>query len=116
MMHGNFSKAQPSGDGNSQAASRSERIRAGIAQAKREGTRSGRPFGRPRLSEETLDAVRQSILAGDSLHQTVRKTGVGMGTVTRLRKELKAQRPNGCPPSPRHWPPIGERTVQRLRD
>lgn len=51
---------------------------------------AGRPAGR-RLSEATLNAVRRSILEGDSLYQTVTKTGVGMGTVTRLRKELRGQ-------------------------
>lgn len=84
-MHGNLFKQ------GAEVAGRSARIRAGIERARREGTRSGRPLGRPRLSEEVLSTVRRSVLAGDSLYQTVRKTGVGMGTVTRIRKELRAE-------------------------
>jgi hypothetical protein len=44
---------------------------------------------RSRISDEVLNAVWQSVLAGDSLYQTVVKTNVGMNTVVRIRKEVR---------------------------
>jgi DNA invertase Pin-like site-specific DNA recombinase len=49
-----------------------ERVRAGIARAKREGTRSGKAFGRPKISAEREDAVRASLAAGAGIRKTAR--------------------------------------------
>lgn len=67
-----------------------ERIRAGIARARQNGTRSGRPIGRPRVKEETLERVRAALAKGHSLRQAVNETGISMGTAARVRKELSA--------------------------
>ena len=55
-----------------------ERVRAGLARARANGTR----LGRPRLSTETVQAIRG---ADGSVRQIAAQFGVGVGTVARLR-------------------------------
>jgi DNA invertase Pin-like site-specific DNA recombinase len=49
-----------------------ERVNAGIARAKSKGTKSGRPLGRPGLSEAATGAIR-----------TLRERGSGIRTIAR---------------------------------
>jgi DNA invertase Pin-like site-specific DNA recombinase len=67
-----------------------ERVRAGIARAKREGTRSGKAFGRPKISAEREDAVRASLAAGTGIRKTARLCGTGNATVARIAAEMRA--------------------------
>jgi DNA invertase Pin-like site-specific DNA recombinase len=67
-----------------------ERVRAGIARAKREGTRSGKAFGRPKISAEREDAVRASLAAGAGIRKTARLLGTGNATVARIAAEMRA--------------------------
>lgn len=67
-----------------------ERVRAGIARAQREGTRSGRAFGRPKISPEREDAVRASLGAGTGIRKTARLCGTGNATVARIAAEMRA--------------------------
>jgi DNA invertase Pin-like site-specific DNA recombinase len=67
-----------------------ERVRAGIARAKREGTRSGKAFGRPKISAEREDAVRASLAAGAGIRKTARLLGTGNATVARIAAEMLA--------------------------
>jgi DNA invertase Pin-like site-specific DNA recombinase len=60
-----------------------ERIRAGIARARQNGTKSGRPIGRPRVKEETLEKVRTALAKGHSLRQAVKETGISIGIAAR---------------------------------
>ena len=67
-----------------------ERITAGIARARQKGTRSGRAFGRPKLSAEREAAVRASLAAGTGIRKTARLVGTGNATVARIVAEMQA--------------------------
>jgi DNA invertase Pin-like site-specific DNA recombinase len=62
-----------------------ERIHAGIARARKHGTKSGEPIGRPRVSMTTEAAVRDMLEAGHGIIKTARLCGVGVGTVQRIK-------------------------------
>ena len=60
-----------------------ERVMAGLARAKAEGTR----FGRPRTVADDaakVRAIRAARAAGKSIRAIAREHGVGIGTVSRL--------------------------------
>jgi DNA invertase Pin-like site-specific DNA recombinase len=44
-----------------------ERVRAGIAKARAQGTRSGKAIGRPRVPADKIAAVRLALVAGDGI-------------------------------------------------
>ena len=67
-----------------------DRISAGIARARQKGTRSGRAFGRPKLSAEREAAVRASLAAGTGIRKTARVVGTGNPTVARIAAEMQA--------------------------
>ena len=78
-----------------------ERIMAGIERARRYGTRSGRPMGRPKrgFDRERVVELRRS---GLSLRQIAHEMGIGLGTATRtlqaaskLRTEALTMQPKG---------------------
>lgn len=66
-----------------------ERTMAGLERARKHGTKSGRPLGRPKIS----DAKRRKILAarkqGKGINKTAREVGVASGTVRRVIGESK---------------------------
>jgi DNA invertase Pin-like site-specific DNA recombinase len=66
-----------------------ERVRAGIARAQREGTRSGKAFGRPRITADREAAVRASLAAGTGIRKTARLCGTGNATVARIAAEIR---------------------------
>jgi DNA invertase Pin-like site-specific DNA recombinase len=66
-----------------------ERVRAGIARAQREGTKSGKAFGRPTLSVERQAAVRASLSAGTGIRKTARLIGTGNATVARIAAQMR---------------------------
>lgn len=59
-----------------------ERIRAGLARARRNGTRSGRPLGRPRVSVDAAEIVRRR-QRGESWREIASGMRLGLGTVLR---------------------------------
>jgi len=67
-----------------------ERVRAGIARARTAGTKSGKAFGRPKISHEREDAVRASLAAGNGIRKTARLNGTGNATVARIAAEMRA--------------------------
>ena len=67
-----------------------ERIRAGIARARQKGTRSGKPFGRPKISTATEAAVQRFLSAGHGIRKTARLAGVGNETVARIKRRIAA--------------------------
>ena len=67
-----------------------ERITAGIARARANGTRSGKAFGRPKLSPDREAAVRASLAAGTGIRKTARLVGTGNATVARIAAEMRA--------------------------
>ena len=62
-----------------------ERVRAGVARAQREGTKSGKAFGRPKISAEREAAVRASLAAGNGIIKTARLVGTGNATVAAIK-------------------------------
>ena len=67
-----------------------ERVCAGIARARTAGTKSGKAFGRPKISHEREDAVRASLAAGNGIRTTARLNGTGNATVARIAAEMRA--------------------------
>ena len=61
-----------------------ERVKAGLARAKEKGTRSGKPIGRPPLSQGTRKTILEARAAGRSLRQTAKDCGVALSTVQRV--------------------------------
>jgi len=60
----------------------SERVQAGLNRAREQGTRSGKPVGRPRVVFRRDQAIELR-RSGLSWRETARKLGVGMTTVRR---------------------------------
>ena len=62
-----------------------ERIAAGMARAKANGTKSGKPIGRPRIAAPIKDRIRAAHRAGGaSLRDLAAQFGVGRETVRRV--------------------------------
>jgi hypothetical protein len=66
-----------------------DRPNGGIARARAKGTRSGRAFGRPKLSAEREGAVRAALAAGPGIRRTARLVGTGNATVARIAAEMR---------------------------
>jgi DNA invertase Pin-like site-specific DNA recombinase len=62
-----------------------ERVLSGLARARADGTRSGRPIGRPAVTEATRRAVRALLNEGLSERVIASRLGIGKGTVGRVR-------------------------------
>jgi DNA invertase Pin-like site-specific DNA recombinase len=71
-----------------EAAMIRERVRAGVARAKRKGTKSGRPIGRPRLSPDKEAQVRAALASGSGILKVAKEIGVGTGTVARIASSV----------------------------
>lgn len=65
-----------------------ERVHAGLARARAQGTRSGRPLGRPGLTPVVREAARAALLSGASVRQAQRASGASVGSISGMRKEL----------------------------
>jgi DNA invertase Pin-like site-specific DNA recombinase len=72
-----------------EAAMIRERVRAGVARAKRKGTKSGRPIGRPKLDPAREQAIREALATGTGILKVARNIGVGTGTVARIAEEMR---------------------------
>ena len=64
----------------------SERTRAGLARARAQGKR----LGRPPIAGAVEVAIRRDLEGGRSLRATARRHGVGHSVVQRIRRELRA--------------------------
>jgi DNA invertase Pin-like site-specific DNA recombinase len=68
-----------------------ERVMAGLARARKQGTKSGRPSGRPKIDATTEGAIRAALAKGDrGMRKIAADLGVGVGTVQRVAAKLKA--------------------------
>jgi DNA invertase Pin-like site-specific DNA recombinase len=67
-----------------------ERVNAGIARARTQGTKSGKPIGRPPLASERDAAIRASLAAGVGIVKTARLHKTGVSVVQRIRSEIAA--------------------------
>jgi DNA invertase Pin-like site-specific DNA recombinase len=64
-----------------------ERVRAGLARAKADGIK----LGRPKTDATTEKAIRAALSKGDAgMHKIAARFGVGTGTVQRIRAEMTA--------------------------
>jgi DNA invertase Pin-like site-specific DNA recombinase len=68
-----------------------ERVMAGLARARKQGTKSGRPSGRPRIDRTVEAKIRAALAKGDKgMRKIAVDLSVGVGTVQRVAAELKA--------------------------
>jgi DNA invertase Pin-like site-specific DNA recombinase len=72
-----------------EAAIIQERIHAGIARAKAQGTKSGKPIGRPRLTRRMEEIVRAELANGTGILKTARQLRLGVSTVQRIKREME---------------------------
>ena len=63
-----------------------ERVRSGLARAKAQGKR----LGRPKLSPAKEHAVRAALEAGKGMSAIAREQHVGAGTVLRISRAMQA--------------------------
>ena len=68
-----------------------ERIHAGLARAREQGTKSGKPIGRPRTSRARRLAVVQAREAGGSIRQIAGELRMSTATVQEVLREDAAQ-------------------------
>ena len=68
-----------------------ERIHAGLARAREQGTKSGKPIGRPRTSRARRRAVVQAREAGGSIRQIAGKLRMSTATVQQVLREDDAR-------------------------
>jgi len=65
-----------------------ERIKAGIAKARASGTKSGRPFGRPAISQERYAEIEALLQSGNGIRRAAKIVGAGNGVVARIKAEM----------------------------
>jgi DNA invertase Pin-like site-specific DNA recombinase len=66
-----------------------ERIMAGIARARDNGTKSGKPIGRPRVPPSVEAAIAKALQQGKhGIHKIAAKHSVGVGVVQRIKAAL----------------------------
>lgn len=68
-----------------------ERTRAGMKRAKKHGTKTGRPIGRPKHSRTQLAAAVALIQSGVSLRKAAKDTGVSARSIKRRLEALAVQ-------------------------
>jgi DNA invertase Pin-like site-specific DNA recombinase len=61
-----------------------ERVNAGIARARLKGTKTGNPFGRPRIAAKVEKRIREMASQGIGKVKTARTLGVGVSVVQRV--------------------------------
>lgn len=72
-----------------EAAMIRERVRTGVARAKRNGTKSGKPIGRPRLAKDQEVAAKKMLGTGIGILKVARTLKIGTGTVSRIAAQLR---------------------------
>ena len=82
-----------------------ERIGAGIARARAQGTRRGKPIGRVRIDPARKAAIRAALASGKGILKVARELGTGSSVGSRRRQR---QRPDAGAGSPgcrrgRNW-------------
>jgi len=68
-----------------------QRVRAGITRAKAHGTKTGRPFGRPKINGAVAKQAQQQLAKGIGIIKVAKALGLGTGTVQRIKAELAAE-------------------------
>ena len=65
-----------------------ERVLAGIARAREQGTKSGKPIGRARTLPKVEAAIQRTLAKGLGVIKTAKQHGVGVGTVQRIKAAM----------------------------
>ena len=65
-----------------------ERIAAGSAKARAEGTKSGKPIGRARIGATKEAAIRTALASGKGILKTARECSTGTSVVQRIKAEM----------------------------
>jgi DNA invertase Pin-like site-specific DNA recombinase len=64
-----------------------ERIAAGLARARKYGTKSGKPIGHAPLPKAKTEAIRAELAKGTGILKTARIVGTGVSVVQRIKRE-----------------------------
>jgi DNA invertase Pin-like site-specific DNA recombinase len=67
-----------------------ERVMAGMKRARKDGTKSGKAFGRPKTDAKVEAHIAKTLATGLGVISTARKHGVGVGTVQRIKRAARA--------------------------
>lgn len=73
-----------------EAAMIRERVRTGVARAKRNGTKSGKAIGRPPVSQEQQIAAKKLLAGGMGILRAARTLKMGTGTVSKIAAKVRA--------------------------
>jgi DNA invertase Pin-like site-specific DNA recombinase len=72
-----------------EAAMIRDRVRTGVARAKRQGTKSGKPIGRPKINRDRESAIKMALGQGRGILSIAKELGAGTGTVSRIAKAVR---------------------------
>jgi len=64
-----------------------ERVCAGLARARKYGTKSGKPIGHAPLPKAKTEAIRAELAKGTGILKTARIVGTGVSVVQRIKRE-----------------------------
>ena len=64
-----------------------ERVQAGLARAKKHGTKSGKPVGRPKVNDRNRRAILAARSRGLGINKIASELGVSRSTVRRVIAE-----------------------------
>jgi DNA invertase Pin-like site-specific DNA recombinase len=65
-----------------------QRVKAGLARAIEQGTKSGNPIGRPKIEPAIEKRILSHLRKGTGILKTARLCEVGTGTVQRIKQEM----------------------------
>jgi DNA invertase Pin-like site-specific DNA recombinase len=65
-----------------------ERVKAGIARARKRGTKSGKPFGRPQTPQRKIEAIKAELAKGTGMLKTARLCGCGVSVVQKVKVQM----------------------------
>jgi DNA invertase Pin-like site-specific DNA recombinase len=68
-----------------------ERIFSGLRRARSQGTRSGRPMGRPRVGLDVEAKIKAGLAKDHGITSIARELGVGISTVMRVKRQEEAK-------------------------
>jgi DNA invertase Pin-like site-specific DNA recombinase len=67
-----------------------ERVKAGMARARKHGTKSCKPLGQPPLAQAKVEAIRAELTRGTSILKTARLCRTGVSAAQRIKRALSA--------------------------
>jgi DNA invertase Pin-like site-specific DNA recombinase len=64
------------------------RVKAGMARARLQGTKSGKPIGQPPLPQHKAEQICSELQKGTGIVKTARLCGTGVSAVQRIKREM----------------------------